>query len=183
MKKRISIFIRQTFCTIIMSNKPLTKDSEFTVGENRLMAYAIAVFFFILFMVAVVDVVERRFRSIDYQSIIFAFAIFGTIYMLRRAKSRAIYIRVNKKGIYEGGQLVTDWPHFLNAYISQDDKKAIYDIRDLFVLIVEYTKDGSPNGFRRKVPLSNNQNKSEEEVLEAVKFFWNEYRREMYQGF
>jgi len=165
-----------------MSNQPLTKDSEFTVGENKLMAYAIAVFFFSLFMVAVVDVVERRFRSIDYQSIIFAFAIFGTIYMLRRAKSRAIYIRVNKKGIYEGGQLVTDWPHFLNAYISQDDKKAIYDIRDLFVLIVEYTKDGSPNGFRRKVPLSNNQNKSEEEVLEAVKFFWNEYRKEIYHG-
>jgi hypothetical protein len=39
-------------------------------------------------------------------------------------------------------------------------------------------KDGYEQGFRRTIPLTNTQNKSEEEVLEAVKFFWNEYRKE-----
>lgn len=46
-------------------------------------------------------------------------------------------------------------------------------LQDNFVLVVEYLKDKmSDKGVRRQIPLTNTQNKSEEEVLEAVKFFW-----------
>ncbi|HQX74372.1 MAG TPA: hypothetical protein PK298_15800, partial [Chitinophagaceae bacterium] len=58
------------------------------------------------------------------------------------------------------------------------EKTGIFNIVDNFILVVEYTRDGSPEGFRRKIPLTNTQNKSEEEVLEAVKFFWSVYRKD-----
>jgi hypothetical protein len=50
-------------------------------------------------------------------------------------------------------------------------------LRDNFVLVVEYKKNGTKQGFRKKLPLTNTQDKSEEEVLEAVKFFWGEYKK------
>jgi len=31
----------------------------------------------------------------------------------------------------------------------------------------------------KKIPLTNTQNKSEEEVLEAVMFFWKEYKKQL----
>ena len=57
----------------------------------------------------------------------------------------------------------------------------MFDLRDNFILVVEYRKGELKQGIRHKIPLTNTQNKSEEDVLEAVKFFWNEFRG--YAGF
>jgi len=161
-----------------MAKPPLTKDSQFTVGEEKVLNYVMALLFFALFLYGLMDAINRNFKKIDYQSYVFALAIAPVIYFMHRAYSKRVYIRVNKNGIYQDEKLVTGWPGLLKAYIAQKEKTGFFNIRDNFMLVVEYRKDGDKEGFRRKLPLTNTQNKSEEEVLEAVQFFWKEYRKD-----
>lgn len=161
-----------------MGKSPLHKDGQFTVGENKLMSIVLAVLFFALFAYGIFDAARLRFKNIDYQSYVLALALVPCFYFLRRIKSKRIYVRINKTGIYMDEQLVTPWSHLLKAYLGQEKKKKIYDLQDKFILIVEYRGADPTKGYRKKIPLTNTQNKSEEEVLEAVEFFWKLYKRE-----
>ena len=79
------------------------------------------------------------------------------------------YITINHTGIYYFGKLVSSWDNFKSACITQDDIPE--SIQDNFVLMVEHYKTGEDGYFIKKVPLTNTQNKSEEEVPAAVDFF------------
>jgi len=159
-----------------MTKIELTKESEFIVGENKLMNYILAILFLAIFLYGLGDAVSRNFKNIDYQSYVLTLALIPVVYCLRRANSKRVYIRINKNGIYKDEQIVTGWSTLLNYYLAQEKKKKFYDIRDNFILVVEYPGEDVNKGFRRKIPLTNNQNKSEEEVLEAVAFFWAAYK-------
>jgi hypothetical protein len=158
-----------------MGKTPLSKDSEFVVGEEKVLNYILAFLCFALFGYGIVDAVRRHFTNIDYQSFVFALALAPAYLFFRKARSNRVYIRVNKKGIFKEGQLVTGWSNLLKVYLAQEEKKTFFNIQDNFRLVVEYKKDGQ--GIRKKIPLTNTQNRSEEEVLEAVNFFWNQYKR------
>lgn len=147
------------------------------VGENKLMNYVMAVFFLAIFLYGFIDAVSRQFKDIDYQSYIFSLAVIPFVYCIRRARSKRIYLRINKKGIYKDEQLVTAWPNLLKFYLAQEKKKSFYDIRDNFILVVEHHGIDPKKGSRSKIPLTNTQNKSEEDVLAAVDFFWKEYKK------
>lgn len=157
-----------------MAKKIFTKEDQFVVGEERVLNYILAALCFALFLYGVIDAVNRNFRKIDYQSFVFALALIPAYLFFRKARSNRTYIRINKTGIYQDEKLVTSWANFLNAYIGQKEKKNFFSIQDNFILVVEYKKDGK--GFRHKIPLTNTQNKSEEDVLAAVNFFWKAYR-------
>lgn len=43
------------------------------------------------------------------------------------------------------------------------------------MLVIEFTKEDPAKGFRRFIKLTNTQNKSEEEIIEAIRFFWKLY--------
>lgn len=159
-----------------MRKIPLSKDSEFLVGEEKVLNYILGSLCFALFGYGVFDAARRHFTNIDYQSFVFALALAPALLFFRKARSKRVFIRVNKTGIYQDEQFVTGWPGLLKAYIAQKEKKSFFNIQDNFLLVVEYRKDGSKEGIRRKIPLTNTQNKSEEEVLEAVNFFWKEYK-------
>lgn len=160
-----------------MANEPLTPDSEFVVGEEKILNYVLALLFFALFAYGVIDAARRHFVNIDYQSYIFAFAILPAIYAFKRGRSNRIYIRINKTGIYHHGQLVTNWPGVVNIYLTQKEKTKLVNIQDHFQLIVEFRKEGITNkGFRKIIPLTNTQNKSEEDVLAAANYFWKNAR-------
>lgn len=161
-----------------MRKTPLSRDSEFVVGEEKVINYVMAAFFLALFLYGLIDAISRRFINIDYQSYVFALAIVPFIYCLRRAQRKKVYIRVNKTGIYQDEKLITGWANLIKTFVAQKENKKFYNIQDNFLLVVEYRKDGHSEGFRRKLPLTNTQNKSEEEVLEAVQFFWKEYRKD-----
>jgi hypothetical protein len=160
-----------------MAENKLTKDGEFVVKDEKVLLYILALLFFGIFMYGVIDAISRQFKNIDYQSFVFSFALIPAYFLFKRGRSNKVYIRINKKGIYQDEKLITGWPAFLNAYITQQEKKKIYDLRDNFILVVEYWKIDPKQGFRHKIPLTNTQNKSEEDVLEAVTFFWKEYKK------
>ena len=157
-----------------MAKKALTRDSEFTVGEEKILNYILALFFLGLFVYGLADAAKRNFKNIDYQSYVFALAIAPAIFCFRKAHSKRVYIRVNKSGIYQGGKLVTNWSNFLRAYLAQKEKTGFFNIKDNFLLVVEYKRDHK--GFRHRIPLTNTQNKSEEDVLAAVNFFYRVYK-------
>jgi hypothetical protein len=159
-----------------MGKTRLTKDSQFIVGEDKVLDYIIALLFFGLFSYGLIDAILKRFTDINYLSFIFLPALVPAIIYFARAKNKRIYIRINKTGIYQDEKLITGWSNLLNVYVDQ--KEVVLSISDNFILVVEYRKDGFKQGFRRKIPLTNTQNKSEEEIMEAVRFFRKEYKNE-----
>lgn len=158
-----------------MGKTILTKESEFIVGEEKVLNYVLAFLFLGLFLYGLIDAIARNFKNIDYQSYVLCLALIPFVYCLRRAKSRRVYIRVNKTGIYQDEKMVTPWSGFINAHLTQKEKTKIINLQDNFLLVVEYKKEGK--GVRRPIALTNTQNKSEEDVLQAVRFFWKEYKR------
>jgi len=159
-----------------MGKIPLSKDGEFVVGEDKVLDYILASLFFALFLYGSVDAILHHFTKLNYLNYVFGIALAPALILFAKARNKRVYIRINKIGIYQDEQLVTGWSNLLNAYISQKEK--VLSIQDNFILVVEYRKEGFEQGFRRKIPLTNTQNKSEEDVLAAVKFFWKEYRNE-----
>jgi hypothetical protein len=157
-----------------MARIPLHKDGDFIVQEEKILVYFLAFLFLALFSYGVIDALLKGFNNVNYQSFIFLFALVPAFYFLSKGLKNRVYIRINKTGIFQYEQLLTDWPHFIDAYITQ--KKSMISIRDNFVLAIEYYKVGLTDGFRRKIPLTNTQNKSEEEIIEAIKFFYKQYR-------
>jgi hypothetical protein len=161
-----------------MNNNNLTKESEFTVGEEKWLNYILAFLFFALFVYGVVDAARRNFKNIDYQSYVFTLAVIPAFYLFKRGQSKRIYIRINKTGIYQDEKLLTKWNGLLKAYLAQKEKNSFINIQDNFQLVLEYRGPNAKEGIRRKIPLANSQDKSEEDVLRAVNFFWNLYRKD-----
>ena len=119
-----------------------------------------------------VDAIYNQFKN--WQSFIFVtvLSLGGSILFFTKAQSRKVYLRINKNGIYVDEQFLTDWTNFLNAYVHQPPARLIR-IRDNFELVIEHTKPGSDKGFRKRIKLTNTQNKSEEDIIAAIKYFWN----------
>ena len=138
-----------------MAKKELTVDSEFTVGEEKVLVFILAALFFGLFVYGLVDAILQHFNSGTYIRYVCLVALLPAIFFLKKGKSKRIYIRINKTGIYQDEILVTRWSNFLKAYVNQKEKRRIIEIQDNFQLVVEYTKDGEDKGFRRKIPLTN----------------------------
>lgn len=159
-----------------MAKTSLYKDGQFTVGENKRLDYVLAFLCTALFVYGLIDAIRQKFTNFSASSFVFLLALIAGILFFRKGNSKRVYIRVNNKGIYEDEKLVTTWSNFHNAYIDQKEK--VITIQDNFQLVVEFLKEGTKQGIRRKIPLTNTQNKSEEEVLEAVKFFWQVYQME-----
>ena len=58
--------------------------------------------------------------------------------------------------------------NFVNLFQSEK----LLTLKDNFVLVVKYYKTGIEGSFQRRLPLTFTQNKSEEEVAAAVKFYY-----------
>jgi hypothetical protein len=156
-----------------MAKNTLSRDSEFIVGEEKVLNYILATLFFGLFMYGLIDALLYQFKKMTYLNAVFAVALIPAILSFKKARSKRVYIRVNKNGIYQDERLLTNWNNYLKAYITQ--KEVVFSVQDNFLLVVEYRKDGSDKGFRKKIALTNTQNKSEEDVLEAIKFFSKDF--------
>lgn len=159
-----------------MAKTVLTKDSQFIVGEDKVLDVIMTILFFGLFLYGLVDAILKHFAKLNYLNFLFLLALYPAILYFIKGRAKRIYIRINKSGIYQDEVLITNWGNFLKAYIHQKD--IVFPvIKDSFTLVVEYMKDGQSQGFRRRIPLTNTQNKSEEEIMAAVKFFFKENER------
>src|SRR6476659_6001148 len=102
-----------------MGKTPLTRNSEFIVGEDKVLVYVLAFLFFGLFLYGLIDAMGQHFTNLDYLNYVFIIALAPALIFFAKGRSKKIYIRINKTGIYHDEQLVTGWPNFLNAYVTQ----------------------------------------------------------------
>ena len=159
-----------------MGKVGLTRESQYVVGEEKVLNYILASLCLAIFLYGIIDAVRRHFTHIDYQSFVFVLALVPAWLFFRKARSKKVHIRINKTGIYHHERLVTGWAKLHKAYISQKEKKGIINIQDNFLLVLEFRKENGKQAVRRKIPLTNTQNRSEEEIMEAVKFFWSDHK-------
>ncbi|HQU57029.1 MAG TPA: hypothetical protein PLG88_06345 [Chitinophagaceae bacterium] len=152
----------------------LQPDTEFEVKEEKALVYVLAFACLALCIYAIIHFLLIGLKKQEYTQLLYALVIIPAIYFFRKAKQNTVYIRINKTGIYERENLVTTWPYFLNAYINQ--KKKTISIQDNFVLVIEHLKPNNTSGFRKKIALTNTQNKSEEDIMTAIIYFWKIYK-------
>lgn len=155
----------------------LEKDSEFTVKEEKVLDYILAILFFAVFVLGLVYALKNNITREDLVGGLLMLALIPSLMAFAKAKSKRVYIRINKTGIYQDEQLVAGWDKMIKAYISQ--RQITGQWQDNFMLVLEYRKEVLVSGFRRKIPLTNTQNKSEEEIIEAIRFFWHLYKKEL----
>ena len=153
-----------------MANKALTIDSEFVVGEEKILNYILGFLFLIIFVLGLVPSLKHSLSTERIFDYLLMMALLPAFMFLSKARSKRVYIRVNRKGIFQDEQLVTGWDNFLKAYIKE--KPVTLRWRDNFMLVIEFTKDDPAKGFRRFIKLTNTQNKSEEDIIAAIRFFW-----------
>ena len=140
---------------LVMGKISLSIDSQFVVGEDKVLDYILAALFFALFLYGLIDMTLHHFTKINYQSFIFMIALAPAFIFFIKGKNKRVYIRINKTGIYQEEKLLTTWPNLLNAYISQ--KETVLSIQDNFILVLEYRKEGFTKGFRRSIPLTSRE--------------------------
>ena len=91
------------------------------------------------------------------------------IYFIRKAfTKKKVIILINKNGIYYFNKQITDWFNFVKAHVTQEEK--LMAISDNFILLVEH-RNGQAKIVEDKIPLTNTQDKSEEEIIAAIKYF------------
>lgn len=103
-------------------------------------------------------------------------AIFGITSIVVSTRERII-MTVNKDGFFYYGSLITSWNNFVSArFIDQTPQvsSTSLGISDQFFLSVRYHKENEPGCFERKFALTNTQDKSEEEILAAIRFYYNQ---------
>lgn len=173
--KSIALFILNSiFSTInavlpifekrLMQQEPDILSDVFVVKESSIVSFIIAGVFFALFLSGVFISSHKLDISLVMLSLIPA--VLFTVNGIQRRKPLVI----DCNGIYHYNELITDWNHFVQAYLDQSELLASY--QDNFVLVLRYAKDGYEGCFKRTIPLTNTQDQSEEAILEAIRRFY-----------
>ncbi|HWI93333.1 MAG TPA: hypothetical protein VNT20_18770 [Flavisolibacter sp.] len=143
-------------------------EADFVVKESKNMNLFVGVLFLVFSLIAFP-------MSVIMGGVTFFMAIGA---FARSAKDITI-IRINKNGFYYCGKLITDWDHFISEeFIDELPLPQGNDrgINDKFFLFIKYYKDGKPGYFGRKIRLTDSQDKSEEGIIAAIKFYYKKSR-------
>lgn len=134
-----------------------------TMGILFLAAFAITVY---------VDSFNTNELSI-YQ--LLYLSVIPGVYLIKRGVANKTIITINKNGFYYFDDLVTDWNNFIDAFVTQDEenRKIPYDVTDRFMLVIRYGKAGHTNYYARKILMTAVMDKSEEEIIAAIKFYFD----------
>lgn len=102
-------------------------------------------------------------------------SIIPGVYLIRRGIVNKIIMTINKSGFYYLDELITGWDNFIDAFVTQDEenRKIPYDVTDRFMLVIRYGKMGSTNIYARKILMTAVMDRSEEEIIAAIKFYFN----------
>lgn len=147
---------------------------QFIVKTEKGLMYVLSALCFLVFCGGIFFLTQKKFKP-EVSDLFYVLFLLASIKLFLSARNNNVIIRINKDGIFYYEKKITDWEHFLKAYIKEKENKKAYSISDQFQLTIEFTKEDPRKGFRKKIPLTNTQNQSEEDVLTAIKYFWHLY--------
>lgn len=99
------------------------------------------------------------------------FCISFSVYLIaKKDRDATLFIEIDKQGIWIENQLLTDWENYIKSYILKDfeDASAFKKLE----INIEYYKTGESGFFLNKLHFNGSEDKSEYEVLEAIKHFY-----------
>ena len=146
----------------------LDPNGSFAVHESRGVNIVFGLIFLVIFFSTLFTIEFNNF-SFSSPHIAFLLTLFPAIFFFVKARRHKLIIEINAGGFYYLGRLITDWKHFISVKYVEEEKA--FRISDNFVLLMEYFKPNASNSFIIKIKLGNTQNKSEEEIIEAIQFY------------
>lgn len=154
-----------------MAKPKLNWDEDFHVKESKSINFMaggimVAVFF-----------VSMAFGDYGWSNYIFGLGLFlipGAI-AIAKGRRNATLITINKEGFYYGGKLISDWKLFCDAAVY--DRRAPGRFKDNFVMDLRYYSPDYTLIYTLSIPLTNNQDKAEEEIIEAITFYSTQSRQ------
>lgn len=137
-------------------------EEEFLVKESK----GLRIFFGILLLL---------FGAYMFNESIIVAVIAGTLSLAAfyMASRNVVIMRISKDGFYYHNRLVTSWSKFVSAKFVDEAPtltSSSLGLSDRFAVVIRYYKEDG-KCYERKIPLTNTQNKSEEEVMAAIRFY------------
>jgi hypothetical protein len=149
-----------------MKQPKLDENGNFLVRESKTINFIAGGVMLTVFFVSM------TFGDYGWGNYLLALCVFlipGAI-ALAKGKRNAVIIIINHTGFYYAGKLVTDWSRFYDAVVQ--DKREPGSYKDNFVLDIRFYSSDHSLLYTKSIPLTNNQDKAEEEVIEAINFFY-----------
>jgi hypothetical protein len=153
-------------------NEQFNPEEDFIVKESTGMNILISFFFLLI----------AFFSASMYWWLCGFFLIPGVLLLIKAYKNDIIMI-VNKNGFYYYGNLITNWSNFIDVEFI--DEVPLPDqnssgVSDKFSMLIKFYKDGQPGlYFTQQFPFTNTQDKSEEEIIAAIKFYHQYYKTKL----
>ena len=145
----------------------LDGDKDFIVKESQFINIIAGSVLFIVFLISF------SINDTGWYSFFKALGLFVIPAAFFFVKSRAnkIIIKINNEGFFYYGDFITDWDHYIDSTLSQKDE--VGSIKDDFILTIQYYDDNKTSAYSKEIPLTNTQDKSEEEILAAIQFYYD----------
>ncbi len=158
-----------------MPANQLAESSTFTVRESALTNFIIGGFLLILAVLSFFADPHEAFygMKIYYRSILIM--LIPAILFLVHGFVHKIIFTIDANGIYQYGVLITHWKNFVSANITQ--KEITGSIQDNFILVIDYYNAEEQCYHERTITLTDTQTKSEEEIIDAINFFYDLYKK------
>lgn len=149
-----------------ISDDQFNASSDFVVKESTGVNLVTGIFFLILAF-------AFTFMSwYGWFGVIFALGIIA-----KGFRNKTIMI-INKNGFYYYGELLTDWDHFISEeFIDDGPAMPRSGAKDQFYVLIKYYKEGLAGYYGRKIPFTDSQDKSEEEIIAAIKFYYKQHEK------
>ncbi|RYZ19567.1 MAG: hypothetical protein EOO16_19565 [Chitinophagaceae bacterium] len=154
-----------------MARQPLSEDGTFLVGEEVGLTLVAGGILCCLSIAGLISYINSRSMAELYMTL--AMGLFAVPFLKKGIQNRTS-IRVDRQGFFYYGKKLFEWNAFHRAQVVQDE--VFGSLQDHFYLVLEFEK---PEGLvRRRIRLTNTQNKSEEEIIAAIRFYSGKARGE-----
>jgi hypothetical protein len=111
-----------------------------------------------------------------YLTLIF-FVCLGIVIVIKKDIDDSVFIEIDKDGVWVNNQLITDWRNYIESFINKEYSEN--GSTEKLIINVKYLKDGENGYFLNQIFFNGNEDKSEQEVIEAAKYFCDSYRLQL----
>ena len=144
--------------------KKFSPDKDFQVKDSKWMNYLISAILLTLAIVALI------MGDMEWTNFIFAAVLLlAGVFFIIKAQKNKVSIVINRSGFYHHGKLIFQWNQYIDAKLTQDEKLASF--QDNFIILIRHYSTDKKLIYTSKIPMSNTQDKADEEILAAIDFY------------
>jgi hypothetical protein len=150
-----------------MNQTNLDAEGNFLVKESKSTNYIVGALLLAVFFISL------SFGDYGWSNFLFGICIFlvpGTV-AIARARRNSVIMKINATGFYYYGKLIAPRNLFKDAEVQ--DKTPVASYKDNFQLYFRYYSADCSLIYTRIIPLTDTQDKADEEIMEAIWFYYD----------